>query len=442
MRKIFLYLRDTRICRLKVIHNTIKKAVGVILFAIMLICTHSVTAYAVADSLSVETEVKAPSVPFVDRIAVRTNAFDWMLTVPNLAFEFDLKNSEFNDITVGLSAKYNWNSWHYNRNTQRTYAPPVVFNLLDIRPEVRYWYRTRRAPRNKDGWSLESFLKDRKHPKEGRAYYVGGYTNFSTYTFKLGKKGMQGIAYGLGASAGYSIPMYEYKNGSVDVELGVSAGLQLCTRDMFVHNPDGYFYTQVLEGTKPLHITPFPVVSDVRVAFVWRHKSIKDKVKEDEERNRVERHFNTIKGDYNYDDCTKESLDVMLENTLSLSARRTVMANDSLYRQKFMDEVLRQEANLLSFVPMAFPDEFKEDPRVHSIVKDYEDRLYKLIERGKKDAIRDFERALAESKADKAKAEAKAAREAEAAAKAAGIEPEEEKEEKKEKEKKRKDDEA
>lgn len=433
----------------------IKRAIEFLLCAFCFASVFSVEAFAAADTLSVdarEPEFFSPKTPFIDRIAIRTNALDWLLTIPNVGFEFDLNGSEFNSMTFGLSAKYNWNTTHLWRDTKSPYMPPVVFNILDVRPEYRYYYRTRKAPRQKSGkWNVESFLKDKKNPKTWRANYVGAYVNYATYTFKFGQKGRQGEAVGFGASTGYSIPMYEYKNGAVDVELGFSVGLQMCSKTFFAHNPDGYFYTEVLtngkaKGRDHLALTPFPVVSDLRVAFVWRHKSIKDKVKEDDDRNRVERHFNTIKGDYNYDDCTKESLDVMLENTLSLSARRTVMANDSLYRQKFMDEVLRQEANLLSFVPMAFPGEFKEDPRVHSIVKDYEDRLYKLIERGKKDAIRDFERALAESKADKAKAEAKAAREAEAAAKAAGIESEEEKEEKKEekkeKEKKRKDDEA
>ena len=118
-----------------------------------------------------------------------------------------------------------------------------------------------------------------------------------------------------------------------------------------------------------------------------------------------------------------------------LSLALLASENDSLYRSRFMEEVLRQEGNLLSFVPMAFPGEFKEDPRVHQIVKEYENKLYKLIEKGKKDAIKAFDKAVAEEKAGKAKAAAQAAKEAAAAAKEAET-PDAPKEEKPAKEKK------
>lgn len=397
----------------------LKSAVGAILLTIFCIFGCSTTAYAAADSLVVSAKTPAPAdfkieqSPLIDRIAIRTNAFDWMLTIPNIAFEMDMSGSEFNALTLGVSAKYNWNTWHYNLNTDRTYAPPAAYNLMDIRPEIRYWYRTRKAPRIKEKWNIESFLKDRKNPKTWRANYIGAYVNYATYTFKFGKKGMQGQAFGLGASTGYSLPMYEYKNGSIDVELGFSVGLQLSTRDMFLHNPDGYFYTQVIEGTKGLHLTPFPVVSDMRVAFVWRHKSIKDKVKEDVEKNRVIRAYNMIEGDYSYDAYTKEWYDENLTNTKSSREKAQIMANDSLYRSGFMVELDKQEEQFNSQVPMAFSDEFKADPRVHAIVMEYEEKLYKLIAKRKKDAIRKFEKEWSEHKAEKAKTEADAKKAAE-----------------------------
>lgn len=426
-----------------------KIAIESFLSAFFFVFACSVTASAAADTLGVQTFpeesqslFKETKAPFIDRIAFRTNALDWLLTIPNVGFEMDLDGSEFNSMTLGISAKYNWNTTHMWRDTKSSYMSPIAFNLLDVRPEFRYYYRTRKAPARKpDKWNVESFLKDKKKPKTWRAHYVGAYVNYGTYTLKLGKKGRQGQVIGFGASAGYSIPMYEYRNSAIDVELGLSAGFQMCSKQFFAHNPDGYFYTEVLtngnrKGREHLGLTPFPVVSDVRVAFVWRHKSIKDKVKEDVELNRVKRHFNTISGDYNYNDCTKESLDVMLENTItSIRDRRAIMENDSLYRSRFMEEVLRQEENLLSFVPMAFPGEFKEDPRVHQIVKEYENKLYKLIEKGKKNAIKAFDKAVAEEKAGKAKAAAQAAKEAAAAAKEAET-PDAPKEEKPAKEKK------
>lgn len=375
----------------------------VILLAIVIVSNSLVTAMAAADSLGVETskEFKEYSIPFVDRIAVRTNALDWMLTIPNIAFEYDLKNSQYNDLTIGLSAKYNWNSWHYNKSTERIYCPPTVYNLLDIRPEFRYWYRVGKNSTGKGKW--KKYLKNSYHSKESRAYYLGAYANYSTYTFKFGKKGMQGVVYGLGVTAGYDIPMYEYDNGSIDVELGASLGMQMCTRDMFFHNPDGFFYTQVLEGTKPLHVTPFPVVSDLRVAFVWRHKSIKDKIELDREKLRVERVFKINEVDYNYDDYSKANYDEGLANTMHSREREQYMANDSLYRKGYMDMLDSQEATLRGFVPMVFSEEFKVDPRINQIVEEYEEKLYKLIVKRKKEAIRRFEREWAEEKSNRAK---------------------------------------
>jgi hypothetical protein len=177
---------------------------------------------------------------------------------------------------------------------------------------------------------------------------------------------------------------------------------------MFAHNPDGYFYAPVKEGTKGLHMTPFPVVSDMRVAFVWRHKSIKDKVKEDVERNKVKAAFITNEIDYNYNDFTKARYDEDLVNTMSSRERTALMANDTLYRKGYMKNLDGQEETLKGRVPMVFSDEFKKDPRVHAIVKEYEAKLYKLIEKRKKDAIRKFEKEWAEQKAEKAKSQAAA----------------------------------
>lgn len=380
----------------------------------MLLCIlkPSTTAYAAADSLVVKSERKVYSgAPIIDRFAVRTNAVDWIATVPNLGVDFDLNGSEYNNMTVGLSFKYNWDTKHYNKNAGHTYSPPSAFNLFDIRPEFRYWYRTRKAIHAKDKFSVDAFLKDRKHPKTWRANYVGAYANYGTYTFKAGKKGMQGQVIGLGASTGYSLPLYEYEKFAIDIELGFSVGLQACTRDMFAHNPDGYFYTKVLEGSKGMHLTPFPVVSDVRVAFVWRHKSIKDKVKEDDGKNKVIRQFNIFQADYNFNDYTKAWYDETLTNTKSSKEREAIMANDSLYMSGFMNYINEHELNLQSNIPRVFSEDLKSDPRVNVIVKEYEDKLLKLLDKRKKEAVNLFEKELSGQKAEAKKAAAKAEKE-------------------------------
>lgn len=340
----------------------------------------------------------------IDRFAVRTNVFDWALTIPNIGVEFDLNGSEFNDMTVGLSAKYNWNTIH-RHDLSANYAPPTVFNLMDIRPEFRYYFRTSENGTFGSKKSFEKFLKERKTPKSWRANYLGAYLNYSTYTFKFGQKGHQGKALGLGASFGYSIPMYEYKKGAVDVELGMSVGLQLTDHDVFVHNPDGYYYSKIEGGREKMGLTPFPIVSDLRVAFVWRHKSIKDKVKVDEQHLVIKSHYNKIVGDYNYNDYTKESYDETLVNTMSDRQRKDVMANDSLYRAGYIKEIDGQKETLYNNLTQAFPEGFKKDDRSCAIVKEYETKIQDIIEKGWKKALNSFE---LKWKADKAAAKREA----------------------------------
>lgn len=99
------------------------------------------------------------------------------------------------------------------------------------------------------------------------------------YSVKLGKEGRQGQLYGIGVTFGYGIPLYQYEKGAVDLDLGMSVGLALTKHDAFAHNPDGDYYTVLPESSKGLHIVPFPVISELKVAFVFRKRSIDDKYK-------------------------------------------------------------------------------------------------------------------------------------------------------------------
>lgn len=369
-----------------------------ILCAIAFVFMFPVAAHATTDSLYI------PKTPAIDRLAVRTNALDWLLTIPNIGIEYDLTSSEFNSMTIGISAKYNWNTYH-------TYAPPVVFNLMDIRPEFRYWYRTRKPVRGADKWDIQTILKDKKNPKSWRAAYIGAYVDYASYSFKFSKKGIQGYTVGVGASTGYNIPMYEYKNGAIDVELGFSVGLQVATRDVFAHNPNGYSYTKVENGSKGLHFTPFPVVSDVRVAFVWRHKSIKDKIKEDEDKIRLERLYKINEVDYNFDSYTKEWYDSVLAD-MNPSTRKEIQADEELYRNGFIERLDAEAERLRGNLVTVFPAE--DDPRVQGIVQGLIERLDKKVERLRNSALKQFDSERRAQNAEVAKAAAKVAKEAKA----------------------------
>ena len=198
---------------------------------------------------------------FYDRCAVKTNAFEWLVTIPNVGFEFDAYRTPFQKISFNVGLKYNWNTYHQ-------LAPSVVFDIFDFRPEFRYYFRTRNMKVSRPWWVM----------------YVGPYASHGTYTLKLSEKGVRGYASGAGISAGYVIPMYEYAKGAIDVEFGASLGVQVCTKDVFVHNPEGNYYTKLESESVGRHVTPFPVLSELRVAFVWRNESIRHQVKIDTEK--------------------------------------------------------------------------------------------------------------------------------------------------------------
>ena len=222
------------------------------------------------------------TIPGRERWAVKTNALEWLLTIPNIGVEFDLSRSIYNRMTVGLTAKWNWNTSH-------NYKPAVVFNVFEVRPEFRYYWRTTlKQPRGDDDTtrrSLKQWLKEevlttgRVDPKYWRAYYIGGYVHGGKYSFKFGKEGRQGQMYGLGFTMGYGLPLYSYKSGSIDIELGASLGIELTKYDVFTHNPDGNYYTKVESKSRGLHVVPYPVISELKVGFVYRVNSISNKYK-------------------------------------------------------------------------------------------------------------------------------------------------------------------
>lgn len=224
-------------------------------------------------------DAKAEEISFKDRWGFKTNAVDWLLTVPNIGVEFDLGNTIRNKHTIGANVKWNW-------NTSQKYTPSIIFNMFDARVEWRQYFRTRqRGGVTKDA-GLYTRMKERvfttrrKNPRAWRAYYWGAYVNASTYSFKLGKQGIQGDAYGAGISLGYTAPLYGYRNNYIDLELGGAVGLLYTKYDVFEHDAESGCYPRIADKCKGGHLVPFPMITDVRVAFVYRFVSVKDKYKQ------------------------------------------------------------------------------------------------------------------------------------------------------------------
>ncbi|MGM9785971.1 MAG: DUF3575 domain-containing protein [Candidatus Cryptobacteroides sp.] len=340
-----------------------------------------------------------PVQPFIDRWAFKTNVFEWVLTIPNIGVEFDLVNSPYNTMTIGLNAKYNWNTYH-------SLAPSTVFNILDVRPEFRYYYRTReripRDPNDTTKLSAREWFKDRiftdqrKNARPWRAQYIGAYANYGSYTLKFGKTGYQGYVVGLGATAGYGLPMYQYKNGAIDVELGFSVGLQFATREQFTHSADGNYYIKDWENSKGMHFTPFPVISELKVAFVWRHKSIKDKVQEDKEKKKQMERLERAKAQVEtpFIDA-RAKFDEQLGWTMDKPDIEKLQSDKEKYREMFINDYITSEVNTLYEVTI--PNQLIDDQ--------LKDKLRARVEVLKEKAIKEFDKSIGYTgKPDKAKA--------------------------------------
>lgn len=225
-------------------------------------------------------ENKDSIMPFRSRLAFKTNAVDWFVLLPNVTAEFDLFGSPYKHYTLSLGVKGNW-------NTSQNYKPSIVYNLFDVRAEFREYFRTtQRNFHHLDSASFFQRLKEevftikRFHPRYWRAYYWGVYADAASYNFKFGKRGMQGSALGLGVSGGFSIPLYGYRDNFVDLELGASVGFVYTKYDAYRHDEESNCYPRLPEKSKGGHLVPFPVVSDLRVAFVYRFStSVKNKYK-------------------------------------------------------------------------------------------------------------------------------------------------------------------
>lgn len=211
-------------------------------------------------------------VDFKDRWSFRTNAVDWLLTVPNVAVEFDLSNSVYNKWTLSLEGKWNWQTAH-------NYLPYNVFNLWEVRTEARKYWRTEyRGNVGKLTLKERLFSKQRKRPRYWRAYYLGVYAHAGNYSFKFGNEGVQGDMYGAGVSGGYSIPLYSYRENYIDIEFGGSVGVVATKNYRYKLDRENNAYVPSGQS-KGMHVVPFPVVTDLRVSFIYRFSSIKDKYK-------------------------------------------------------------------------------------------------------------------------------------------------------------------
>jgi len=222
--------------------------------------------FQVANAQVVDTRTQTETLTFAERFSVKTNTVDWLLQNPNIGFEFDIRDK-------------NWNRWAAvvnlkgHLNPSNTYTPGIVWNNSQVRLEARNYWRTRRLdgrwimPHNTWLGKLFSFRRLKpKHPLT--VYYRGLYAGYDTFSFLLGnKEGVQGRAYSGGFTYGIIRPMTVFRNGnSVDWEFGLSAGVCYAEYDKYTHDRENNCYPVTEKALTGI----FPAVSDIRVGLVYR----------------------------------------------------------------------------------------------------------------------------------------------------------------------------
>lgn len=216
-----------------------------------LLFTHVHTAYAqVADH-------------FFNRFSFRTNTIDWLATIPNVTVGFDLTPGPYNHTSLLAGIKWNWNTWHKMPDY-------YVFNVLDIRGEYRYYFRETQLPKDQK----QKFLSaQRAHPHPWQARYMGAFVNYGSFSLKPGAIGRQGWQLGLGLSVGMEIPLYQYKTGAIDLDLGASAGISVSRYEKFSLNAAN---TAFISEGKPVFMV-LPTIAELRAVLSWRKVSVKEK---------------------------------------------------------------------------------------------------------------------------------------------------------------------
>lgn len=192
-----------------------------------------------------------------DRVAFRTNMAGWILATPNIGVQYDVTSKPYNKWTLGAEVKW-------NPGTVQTYTPKYDYSMTDVKIEARRYFRE----------NLELKQGQKRMPKFWRAYYWGLYAEYTDYTIFL-KNGYTGEHAGAGFSAGWEIPVVKFAKGALDLDFGLSAGWIYGKSKKRVEKNGTY----VFENEKDWHFTPYPILTDVRVALVYRFKSVKEKYK-------------------------------------------------------------------------------------------------------------------------------------------------------------------
>ena len=191
---------------------------------------------------------KVDTMELQNRFNLKTDAVGWLTLTPNLGLEFSLGNKNWNQWTVGVYGRANWD---VNTRTKSYY----VYDIFGARAEVRkYWHA--------------------KMPK--RAYYIGLYGGANSFDIKFSDVGKKGNSFVGGLMLGMVTQVYGYTNGaSLDLELGFSPGVVFADMHDYtrLYKDGKYYYSRTTKDTGyKLTFNPWVYAASidaVHVSFVY-----------------------------------------------------------------------------------------------------------------------------------------------------------------------------
>lgn len=356
------------------------------LFLCILLAGGAAPAAAQTTASQSKDSVAAVKEPFRNKIGIRTNVVDWLFTIPNLGIEMEVGKSKYyrNPYTISLVGRYNWDAWS-------RYNPSMVFNVADIRIEGRKYWNTvdmnrMEAQEVRDSMTYAQYLwkyafkMDRLEPRKERGYYAGFYLGYHNYSIKFGSTGKQGMAFSGGLTAGFTIPLYSYRDRYIDLDLGGSLGLFYGKYDEYGYDAESDCYPIKAKGKSAL----LPWVTELRVALVYRFETVRKKTLTDKQ-GRQDRLNNLQQRRTDRDKAREQRRD-----SLALVQKAKELKRDSAKQVRQAEKALKA---LQDSIDRAKRDSIKLDLQLRRALQD-------SIENAKRDSIRlerQLQRALQDS---------------------------------------------
>lgn len=235
----------------------------------IILCSHIEKAH----SQVINDDAKVDTLSFAERFSIHTNAADWVILTGNIGIEFDIRNTNWNRWALGANVRYA-NTTDFSKTK---YKPGVLWRLSEVKVYFRNYWRTHEIDEKNNypyhkNYLDKAFSQRRLEPKHLKTtYYRGIFASYGGYNFKFGEFGYCGKEAMLGFTYGIVRPLYIYQNGnSIDLDFGIDFGACVTKHKKYRHDAHNNCYPLVKKMSKEWEITPFPMISELRAAFVYR----------------------------------------------------------------------------------------------------------------------------------------------------------------------------